>query len=107
MTEQEKQVFWEWDVILKNFSDYAQIGKTNGIKFKIRTNEQGHNRPHLHVSTSSASISVAIDNGEVLAKSGKISPAQTKKATEWIKNNKDLVISKWNELSNGFKIDVA
>lgn len=107
MTEQEKQVFLEWDVILKNFSDYVRIGKTNGIKFEIRTNEQGHNRPHLHVSTSSASMSVAIDNGEVLAKSGKISPAQTKMAAKWIKDNKGLVISKWNELSNGFKIDVA
>lgn len=107
MTDQEKQIFLEWDIFLKNFSDYGQIGKTNGIKFEIRTNEQGHNRPHLHVSTSSASMSVAIDNGEVLAKSGKISPAQTKKATEWIKNNKELVVSKWNELSNGFKIEVA
>ena len=107
MTEQEKQIFLEWDILLKNFSDYGQIGKTNGIKFEIRTNEQGHNRPHLHVSTSSASMSIAIDNGEILAQSGKISPAQTKKATEWIKNNKELVVSKWNELSNGFKIEVA
>ena len=52
-------------------------------------------------------MSVAIDNGDVLAHSGKISSAQKKKATEWINNNKDLLVSKWNELSNGLKIDVA
>lgn len=107
MTEQEKQIFLEWDMFLRNLTDYAQVGKIDGIKFEIRTNEQGHNRPHLHVSTSSASMSVAIDNGDVLAYSGKISPVQKKNAIEWINNNKDLLVSKWNELSNGLKIDVA
>ena len=106
MNEKEKQIFLEWDIILRNISDYALIGKVNGIKFEIRTNEQGHNRPHLHVSTSSASMSISIDDGTILAQSGKISPAQTKKAKQWIKNNKDLIIKKWNELSNGFKIEV-
>lgn len=64
-------------------------------------------RPHLHVSTSSASMSVAIDNGDILACSGKISPAQKKMAREWMAKNKDLVIEKWNTFSNGLKIPVS
>lgn len=52
-------------------------------------------------------MSVAIDDGEILASNGKISPAQKKMAKEWMKNNKDLVIAKWNEFSNGIQISVA
>lgn len=107
MTEQEKNSLLEWEMILRNISDFVQIAKVNGIKFEVRTNEQGHNRPHLHVSTSSASMSIAIDNGDILAYSGKISPPQRKMAQEWISSHKDIITSKWNEFSNGFEIDVA
>ena len=87
--------------------DYGQIGRVDGIKFEIRSNEQGHNLPHLHVSTADASLSVAIESGDIIKESGKISPAQKKLATQWIKNHKELITSKWNELSNGIKIEVA
>lgn len=108
MIENEKEIFLEWELILRNISDFVQIAKINGIKFEVRTNEQsGHHRPHLHVSTSSASLSIAIDDGEILAKSGKISPPQLKMAKEWMFKNKDLVASKWNEFSNGIEIPVA
>lgn len=108
MNEQEKAIFLEWVHILRNLSDFVQIGNENGIKYEIRTNEQcGHNRPHLHISTSSASMSMAIDNGEILACSGKISPAQRKAARAWMQNHKDLVKTKWNDLSNGIKIPLA
>ena len=105
MTEEEKKIFLEWELFLRDFSQFVQLAKINGIKYEVRTDEQsGHHRPHLHVSTSSASMSVAIDNGEILACSGKISPAQKKMAKEWMAKNKDLVIEKWNTFSNGLKI---
>ena len=108
MTENEKKIFLEWEFILRNLSDFVQIAKINGIKFEVRTNEQsGHHRPHLHVSTSSASMSVAIDDGEILTCTGKISPAQKKMAKEWMEKNRGLVESKWNDFSNGVKISVA
>lgn len=107
MTDNEKKIFLEWEIFLRNISEFVQIEKINGIKFEVRTNEQsGHHRPHLHVSTSSAAMSVAIDDGEILACSGKISPSQ-KMAREWMIENKKLVISKWNEFSNGIQIPVA
>ena len=108
MTEEEKKIFLEWELILRNITQFVQLAKINGIKFEVRTNEQsGHHRPHLHVSTSSASMSIAIDDGEILVCSGKISPPQKKMAREWMLANKDLVIAKWNEFSNGLKIEVA
>lgn len=108
MTEEEKRIFLEWEWFLKDISQFVQLAKINGIKYEVRTDEQsGHHRPHLHVSTSSASMSVAIDNGEILACSGKISPAQKKMAREWMMKNKDLVIEKWNAFSNGLKIPVS
>lgn len=108
MTEEEKKIFLEWELFLRDISQFVQLAKTNGIKYEVRTDEQsGHHRPHLHVSTSSASMSVAIDNGDILACSGKISPAQKKMAREWMAKNKDLVIEKCNTFSNGLKIPVS
>lgn len=108
MTEQEKLKFGEWGTFLKNISDFVQIAKINGIKFEVYTNEQGkHNKAHLHVSTSSASMSVALEDAEILACSGKISPPQIKAAQKWVRDNKDLVIKYWNEFSNGIEISVA
>lgn len=52
MTENEKKILLEWELFLRNLTDFVQIAKINGIKFEVRTNEQsGHHRPHLHVST--------------------------------------------------------
>lgn len=107
MTEEEKKILLKWELILKDLSQFVQIAKINGIKFEVRTNEKsGHHRPHLHVSTSSAEMSIAIDDGEILVCSGKISPPQKRMAKEWMAEHKDLVIAKWNEFSNGLKIQV-
>jgi|LSQX01.1.fsa_nt_gb hypothetical protein len=107
-TKEQIEKLKEWDFVLRNLSDYVRIGNTNGIKFEIRTNEQsGHHKPHLHVSTSSADLSIAIDDGKILANSGKISPAQLKQAKEWIEDNRGLIISNWNLFSNGIKIEAT
>lgn len=107
LTEELIEKLMEWDFILRNLSYYVRIGNTNGIKFEIRTNESGHSEPHLHVSTSSAVLSIAIKNGELLACSGKISPAQIKQAKKWIEDNHDLIVDHWNLFSNGIKIEAT
>jgi len=107
MTNSEIELLKEWELILRNIMDYATIGRVKGIKFIIHTNENtGENRPHLHVETSDASISVAIDNGDILARSNKISPPQLKDAKKWMNEHNDFIKSKWNELSNGIQIAV-
>lgn len=89
MTEEERKSLLEWEFILKNICDFVQVGRINGIRFEVYSNEQGHNRPHLHVSTADANMSIAIDNGDILACSGKISPAQRK----WHKNGLRKIMS--------------
>ena len=106
MTEAEIAIFKEWDLILRNISDFVQLDKVKGIKFEIRTKEKGHNTPHLHVITEKAQMSVAIENGEILECSGRISNPQKNMAREWVLNRHDLLVEKWNELSNGIKIAV-
>jgi hypothetical protein len=49
-------------------------------------------------------MSIAIENGDILACSGKISPAQKKMAQEWLDNNRPFVIEKWNQFSNRIEI---
>ena len=66
MTEEERKSLLEWEFILKNICDFVQVGRINGIRFEVYSNEQGHNRPHLHVSTADANMSIAIDNGRYL-----------------------------------------
>ncbi len=47
MTEEERKSLLEWEFILKNICDFVQVGRVNGIRFEVYSNEQGHNRPHL------------------------------------------------------------
>lgn len=107
-TSEQLELLSEWELILRNICDFVQVAKVNGIRFEVYTNEKGsHHKPHLHVSTSSASMSIAIEDGEILARSGKISPPQIKQAQNWTHNNKELIVNKWNAFSNGFEIPVA
>ena len=72
-SDDELKALQEWDMILRNISDFVRIAVVNGIRFEVYTNEKGsHNWPHLHVSTSSASLSITIDDGTILAQSGRL-----------------------------------
>ena len=50
MNEEEKKLLLEWEMILRNitdFVDFVVVKRINGIKFEVRTDEQsGHHRPH-------------------------------------------------------------
>ena len=100
--------------IIKNFvldfsipTEFVEVKRIDGMKLTIRSNEQaGHNLPHVHLETSSASLSIEIETQKVLATSGKINPSQLKKAIKWIANNQDLQKRNWNEFSNGIKIAI-
>lgn len=100
--------------ILQNFvldfsipTEFVQLARIDGMKFIIRSNEQsGHHIPHIHLETSSASLSIAIETQEVLAISGNINPSQFKKAKKWVQDNQELIRRNWNEFSNGIEIAI-
>ena len=88
-------------------TDFVQVARIEGMKLIIRSNEQsGHHLPHIHLETSSASLSIEIETQKILAMNGKISPSQVKKAIKWIAENQDLLKRNWNEFSNGIKIAI-
>ncbi len=107
MTEKDIKALKEWDLILRNISDFVVVERIGGLKFIIRTDENsGHHKPHLHVESADMSMSVAIEDAEILASSGKISPPQRKTAQKWILEHKDMLKKYWNKFSNGIEIAV-
>ena len=96
--------FYEWESILEVIHYRGRIAFDNSIEYIIHTNEQGHNKPHLHARYRDREVVIDLIDGTILA--GKISGNQAKKASSWVQTHKDYVNQKWNELSNGIKIPV-
>lgn len=98
---------------IKNFvldfsisTDFQEVGRIDGMKFKVYPNEQGHNAAHVHMETSSASVSIEITTLKILECSGKITSKKIQKAVTWVADNREMLIKNWNEFTNGVKIDV-
>lgn len=72
------------------------VFEKNGIKYEVRTKEQGHNRPHIHASYGSYNVSVSIDeNIEILA--GNLPKKQNKIAIDLVKENIEKFRTEWNK----------
>lgn len=107
MTNQDYETLHNFVLDFSIPTEFVQVARVDGMKFIIRSNEQGgHNLPHIHLETSSASLSIEIETQKVLAVSGKINPSQLKKAIEFIRDNQELLKRNWNEFSNGIKVAV-
>ena len=68
----------------------------------IKSKEQGHNEPHIHVKYQNIEVSFSILSGEMLA--GKLPTKNQRLIKDWILENADMLSQKWNELSDGIKI---
>lgn len=95
-----------YDFILKTFQIYEVRGiitEINGIKFEVKTKEQGHNRAHIHASYGEFNISISIDNKiEVL--SGKLPIKQTKQAINFVNDNIEKLRNEWNNVHINMKL---
>ena len=100
--EKDFFVFREWSIFLEVVSYRGRVGFDNGMSFIIHTNEQGHNKPHLHAKYKDKEIAIEIPSGKVLA--GNLSSNMTQRASKWVVNNSEYLSSKWNELTNGVKM---
>ena len=113
MDKEIREKILEWKHILTNDAIHNKsfydtklnsisfvVMRQNELRFEVRTDEQHHNKPHIHVSTSAASLSIAIETGEILAKSGSIRERNIEKARDWIFKNQNFLKEKWNELAN-------
>jgi len=64
---------------------------------KISLNENDHNPPHVHVSASGWVVLVNIRTGEIMAKGGKVPAKALQVALAWIAENKETLLTKWEE----------
>ena len=96
------KMLMQWRIILDVICYRGRIGFENSISFVIHSNEQGHNKPHLHAKYNSSEVVIEIPTGEIIT--GNLPKDKNKLASKWVIDNSDYLKSKWNELSNGIKI---
>ena len=96
--------FREWEGIFEALHYRGRIAFDNSIVYVIHTNEQGHNKPHLHAQYQDKEIVLEIPTGNVLG--GNLARNKAKWASKWVQSHADYITTKWNELSNGIKLPV-
>jgi hypothetical protein len=91
----EKLNFIAWESILTGITRFVTVAQYRGIRFEIRPKERGHNEPHCHVSYQGCEVSVSLIDYDIL--DGNIPPKQLKLASQWVKNNIDVLKKYWDE----------
>lgn len=89
----------KWANIFDVIEVRAIVNELHGVKLIIHPNEKGHNIPHIHAEYQGKNISIAIENGKILA--GNLSPKKEKIAVRWVLENKKEISERWNELVVG------
>ena len=88
-------------------SDAGSICQEGNLRFYMHSREAGkHNRPHVHVRTTSYEheASIDIENGTVLA--GELPKKQLRYAKEKILSNKEYFMKCWKEMTDGLCPDI-
>lgn len=85
--------------------ELTTILRCNNIKVEIREKENGHNRPHFHITIRGAgNASYAIDTLERIV--GEIDSKVEKRILLWAAENKELLNAAW-ESFHGSTISIA
>ena len=91
--------------ILEPGGGFDALEQYNGIKYIMKTHEQGrHNNPHIHVRYSGEEIIVNIINGQVIE--GKMNAKKKKEAIQRIMQNKEELLLLWNTRTDGTPYEV-
>ena len=92
--------------ILEPGGGFDALEQYNGIKYIMKTHEQGrHNNPHIHVCYSGEEIIVNIINGQVIE--GKMNSKKKKEAIQRIIKNKEELLLLWNTRTDGTPYEVS
>ena len=75
----------------------GRVGTAKSVVFEVRTRETNHHTPHIHASYDKYSISIAIEDGKVLA--GNLPKRQEKDAVNWVKEHREYLLGKWKDLA--------
>ena len=92
--------------ILEPGGGFDALEQYNGIKYIMKTHEQGrHNTPHIHVCYSGEEIIVNIINGQIIE--GKMNAKKKKQAIQRIIQNKEELLLLWNTRTDGIPYEVS
>ncbi|MEL7658164.1 MAG: DUF4160 domain-containing protein [Bacillota bacterium] len=84
-----------WEHVFDGVRCYRDtVERTHGIRFEIRTKEQGHNVPHCHACYGSQNISISLLDYSILA--GNIPSQKAGLAVMWVKDNIDTLKTHWD-----------
>ena len=92
-----KEIAWFLEDVFQIMEIRERVSTIRGIKFEVRTREQNHSKPHVHAEYDKYSISIGIEDGEILA--GNLPLSQKKIAVRWVKENKDYLLGKWADIA--------
>ncbi|MFV0250191.1 MAG: DUF4160 domain-containing protein [Bacilli bacterium] len=82
----------------------GNVGNWNSVKFEIRSKEAPHNNPHVHASYGEYNLSIDIMTLEI---KGNLPNKKQKYAIEWVENNREYLLTKWNEIAMSSKIPLT
>lgn len=71
----------------------AKVGKVQNISFEIKTKEQGHFEPHVHVKGENYEASISLISMDKIE--GNLPIKNQKIVIEWISNNIEKLRSIW------------
>lgn len=97
MNNSFNEKFDAWQYLFDRTILEGQVGYQCGIKFEIRSKENGHNEPHLHASHGGQEISISL-LGDFKVLAGNLSPKNQAIARKWVADNIDMLRTKWSNL---------
>lgn len=106
MTIDEKNIIHNFVQQYSIPTEFRVVERINGMRFVIRSKEQGHNDAHVHIEDGNSSFAISLTDFRVLNCSGKVPERKIKMAQNFIRDNRQLFIDNWNEFSNGVKVDL-
>ena len=92
-------------ILLNTQAGEVLSGADKDLRYFIRSNEQGHNLPHVHVSyRNEEHASICIVDGQLLA--GALPKKALKIARNRILEQRETLLRYWNEHTNGVHFDI-
>ena len=91
----------ELEIVIDGPGIGRNVDSFEGIDIIIKTAESGHdNNPHVHAEYSGEELWIYIATGEVRDNKSFKSPSKTKKAINYVKENRKFLLDKWNKITN-------
>ena len=73
-----------------------RVGEYKGVIFMIHTKETGHYRAHVHAEYSGKTVTIYLDNFDVM---GNLGGSKNKEAVSWVKDHQEKLLTIWKDIA--------